>query len=130
MHMFIIINLLVGLMYTIGSHIDVVTNAVLFTTFDSVVPANLAAVVWGSVLLIVFIGHVVNMQLRKGAIGGVTALTGFMAWLYAVGIYATIPTPFPMLALCGPQLFFWTWYYFDTRAYRRDLKLGLIKPVA
>ena len=126
---FMVLNVTIGLLFTIGSHLPDVNSLILFTVLDDFLPTNYGAIIWGSLLIMSFVIHLFAMYFRGRGIGRYSAMMGFLAWAYAMGIYLTMGSIFAALAICTPQLFFFACYWFGSTIYRQKLDIGLLRPV-
>ena len=122
-------NLVIGIFFTLGSYITKINSLVLFEGLDALLPAVLAANIWGGLLVLVFIGHCVGLYYRSEIICSIVAMTGFVLWLYAFWVYLFSLSILALLAIAIPQLYFWGWYFVKFRRYHKDLDAGLIPKI-
>lgn len=126
---FTTLNFIIGITFIVGAKMPHMESMVLFQLLDDLLPASHGSAIWGSILILTFIGHCIAMYYRKSRIGAPVAMLGFMAWLYAFTIYVIQQAPLGILAVSMPQLFFWGWYFIIIKRYRKELEAYLIETI-
>ncbi len=115
-------------MFTAFGHTTVVSELRLFEFTNEYLP-SIPGNLWGAILLIVVLGHVIEMVWRKSKAGPSVAMLGFMAWVYATIAYILIGAYTAILLVAFFPLCYWAWYYFSSISYHKKLDTGDIKPV-
>lgn len=118
---------MMGLAFSAFSWVDAIGGLQLFEFTEKYLPA-IPGSFWGTLLVLAVLGHVAEMYWRGHGVGAVTAMVGFMCWLYALLAYLLV-APVSILLVTFWPLCFWAWYYFSALEYRRELDTGLIDPV-
>jgi hypothetical protein len=116
-------NLMIGILFCFGFWIPGISELKLWTVLTQFLPPPFSALVWGVGLVVVFIGHCLEMYFRGEGFGPPTAMLGFILWCYALGVYLSELAVLGIIGVVFPQLFFWSWYYFEAKAYRREIKV-------
>jgi len=124
----IIHTLIFGLAFTLFSGTHIVDELQLFQFTSEYLP-NIPGNLWGALLLLVVFGHICEMIFRGKGIGSVTAMIGFMLWLYAALSYISLGLYASVFLVCFWPVCFWIWYYASAIIYKKQLDRGLIKPV-
>ena len=127
---FTILNLIIGLLFAFGSFIPRIAELKLFVVLTAFLPAPFNASIWGIALVLVFIGHCLEMYYRGKGIGPNIAMVGFILWCYALGIYLSDFTILGIIGIVVPQLFFWGWYFIESKRYGRELRKGEVEVVS
>lgn len=125
---FAILNFIIGLLFLFGSHIPGIAELQLFSVLTLVLPSPFTGALWGAGLIVVFVGHCLEMYFRGKNIGPTVGMTGFLLWCYALYIYLSEFSLMGLVAIVGPQLFFWGWYYIESKNYHRQLEHMEVGP--
>lgn len=72
--------------------------------------------VWGAVLILVFLGTLNTMLTKKFYIAHASSFIGFMAWLFASLMYLQSQNFMLMGAVTIPSMLFWLWLYLRIKA--------------
>lgn len=129
LHVFVIKTLVIGMLFTFYASNQKIESLTLFQLTNDYLP-NQAGNFWGLALILVVIGHVLEMEFRGKGFGRYTAMLGFMLWLYAAVVYLLNGNWFGIIAITATSIFFYAWYYGSSINYQRDLKAGIIPPVS
>lgn len=129
LHVFIIKSFAIGIMFTAFGATDPIHGTILFELTSDYLP-DYAGNLWGISLILVTIGHVCEMLFRGRWFGAVTAMLGFVAWLYAAIIYVMNDNYFALIAITGTSIFFYAWYYVSAKEYRQQLRNGTIQKIS
>lgn len=108
-----------GFAFTFFPNSQTVTGTILYqlTTF------HFAAAIlswWGVVAMLVVIGSLIGIYLRKSWLGQAVSIGGFCLWLYALILYAIHGFGLQVAAVAGTNLVFWTWWFFLIMRYHRQ----------
>lgn len=125
---FALLNLVIGLLFLFGSMIPNIASLKLFTALTVILPPPFSGALWGFALIVVFIGHCLEMYYRGKNIGPAVGMTGFLLWCYALYIYLAEGAIMALAGIVSPQLFFWGWYYIQSKMYHRELENLEIGP--
>lgn len=129
LHVFILKTLIIGIMFTFYGATDNIHGTTLFQLTNDYLP-NYAGNLWGIALLVVCVGHILELEFRGAGFGAPTAMFGFLCWGYAACIYILNNNYFGLVAITGTSLFYFGWYYISAVDYRRKLRSGQIPPVS
>lgn len=77
--------------------------------------------VWGGVLVLVFLGTLNTMLTKRFYIAHISAFIGFMAWLFATLMYLQSQNYMLMGAVTLPSMLFWLWLYLRIKAGQTSL---------
>jgi hypothetical protein len=72
--------------------------------------------VWGGCLLLVFLGSMSTMIMKKFYLAHSAAFVGFLAWLFATIMYLQTENWMVAGAVTLPNLLFWLWFYGRVRS--------------
>ena len=116
MHPFLLITAATGIAFVFFGHTEPVQASVLYQLTLAHLP-DISASIWGVVAMLLFVTHLVAVQVRKPWLGAIVTWTGFGLWLYATLLFALYGFWLQFFTGGIPNLFFWTWYLLFVKTY-------------
>lgn len=121
-HFFILPTLAYGIGFLFFPYSETVLKSSLHLTMVSL-GDTLLSQVWGAALLLVFVGTMNTMLLKRWWIAHVSAFTGFLAWMFASLMYLQGSNVMLLFAVSIPNMLFWLWLYLRIKAGRTSFHL-------
>lgn len=129
LHLYVLKSLAFGIFFCFLNDTDTIQGINLYRLTTDYLPDYFGNL-WGLLLLVTVVGHILEMLFRGKGIGSWVGILGSMLWLYAAFIYASTHQWFSFTAFVAINLFFWPWYYFSSVSYTRALRKGEISPIS
>lgn len=122
---FLVATFFYGLGFGAFSEWDGVSKSSLFQAMYADHP--LMPFCWG--VLAFFAGAfalILLLTRKRGILGEIAAMFGFLVWMYAAWIYAQGEYWLVLVTVTGPNVYFWGWYYTRVKWWERQKKMGLL----
>lgn len=121
---FLIYTAAYGVAFVFFAHTATVQVNTIFKLTEMYMP-GMSVGIFGALLLFVTIGNVIGMIIRKGWLGNLVSMLGFLCWTYAAIILGLHHFWLQIIILALPHMMFWGWYYYTINVWHR---IGSDKP--
>jgi hypothetical protein len=118
MYLFFLETLAWGLAFVAASGTSAVEATVLYSQNVATFGVTIGTI-WGVVAVLVVLGSLIGIYLRKSWLGQTVSLGGFAVWMYAGFLYMLGGYWLHLLAVALPNILFWIWWFFIIQSYHR-----------
>lgn len=85
-----------------------------------------APLVWGIIALLTAGTAMTLVLTRYQPLGSISAMLGFLLWLFASIVYVEGNFWLPLFTVAIPNMWFWCFYYLRFRWYAHEKRIGLL----